>query len=168
MLPHSAYFIDPLLSAGNAHTLLGVERLARILGQHWAKASLADQLRAYSRQLQSEIDFLDRIIHGCYQLFTNFELFTTFSMYYFAGAIQNEHRRQHGRASADDEFIFSHHRPFRSALFKSYTGLSEMCAKSGRQSAAPRNFMKTVGRDIEPFNVAGLCDPSKLNMYPYL
>ena len=44
MLPSAAGFVDPLLSTGFALTLLGIERLARILGS----GDLARQLQTYA------------------------------------------------------------------------------------------------------------------------
>ena len=40
LLPHAAYFLDAPFSGGNAHTLLGVERLGRIFQDHWGRPSL--------------------------------------------------------------------------------------------------------------------------------
>ena len=31
-----------------------------------------------------------------------------------------------------------------------------------------RDLQDQVARDIAPYNTAGLCDPSKMNMYPYV
>jgi hypothetical protein len=33
---------------------------------------------------------------------------------------------------------------------------------------AAANFAERVRVDIEPYNPAGLCDPGKLNLYPYV
>ncbi|MCG8607634.1 tryptophan 7-halogenase [bacterium] len=167
-LPHSAYFIDPLLSAGNAHSLMAVERLATIIERHWGKTSFTQELNAYSVKLQREIDFLDRIIHGSYQLFTNFELFTIFSMYYFAGAIFSEHRRQQGLDTLEDEFLFSHHIPFRAAVCECHERLNEYTSSGGSRNKVCESLRKKVARDIEPYNLAKLCDPSKQNIYPYV
>src|SRR5262249_45285200 len=47
MLAHAAYFLDPLFSSGNAHSLLTIERLTRILARHWGRPSLKRELEAY-------------------------------------------------------------------------------------------------------------------------
>ena len=167
MLPHSAYFIDPLLSAGNAHTLLGVERLARILTEHWARPSLAHQLRVYHEKLQREIDFIDQLVHGCYCAFDHFELLAAYAMYYFAGAIFNETRRRAGIASADDELLFSHHAPFRAVVADGYKALLRLSKSRSTATAAFSAYRQKVAQDIAPYNIAGLCDPRKNNMYPF-
>jgi FADH2 O2-dependent halogenase len=160
MLAHAAYFLDALFSSGNAHSLLTIERLARIFARHWGKSSLKAELAAYESALLREVDFLDRLVHGCYQAFGRFDLLAAFTMYYFAGAIRSEERRQQGLAGERDEFLFSHHPPFREAFLRGYEQLL----------AAPpaAEYERQVARDIAPYNTAGLCDPAKSNMYPYV
>ena len=168
MLPHTAYFIDPLLSAGNAHTLLGLERLARIIEEHWGNSSLASQLGVYNVKLQREIDFLDRLIHGCYCAFGHFELLTAYSMYYFAGAIYSETRRRKGTAITEDEFLFSHHEPFRTSVMRGYHALRELSKSRHIPRDSFFGFRQTIAEDIAPYNISGLCDPYKHNMYPFV
>ena len=119
LLPHAAYFLDPLFSAGNAHTLLGVERLGRIFAEHWGRPSLDAELAEYERMLFREVAFLDRLIHGCYLAFGRFGLLATYTMYYFAAAIHSEDRRRQGEAGPGDEFLFSHDPAFRNGAMAS-------------------------------------------------
>jgi FADH2 O2-dependent halogenase len=166
MLAHAAYFLDPLFSSGNAHSLLTIERLTRLFARHWGRSSLKDELAEYEATLLREVDFVDRMVHGCYRSFGCFELLAAFTMYYFAGAIHSEERRQQGLAGERDEFLFSHHQGFRSAFERGYERLVELTAVPS--SAAQRcAYEWQVSRDIAPFNTAGLCDPAKKNMYPY-
>jgi len=116
-------------------------------------------LSGYSAALLREVDFLDRLVHGCYRAFGNFELLGAFTMYYFAGAIYSEERRQQGLAGEDDEFLFSHHAPFRDAFVRGYERLLK--------GPAAAEYERQVAQDIAPYNTAGLCDPAKKNMYPY-
>ena len=116
LLPHAAYFLDPLYSGGNAHTLLGVERLGRLVRDHWGRPALDAGLADYERVLFREVAFLDRLIHGSYQTFGRFDLLAPYTMYYFAGAIHSEGRRRRGEAGPGDEFLFSHDPAFRAAL----------------------------------------------------
>jgi FADH2 O2-dependent halogenase len=164
MLAHAAYFLDALFSSGNAHSLLTVERLARILARHWGRASLKAELAEYEAALLREVDFLDRLVHGCYKTFGRFDLLAAFTMYYFAGAIYSEERRRDGVAGEREEFLFSHHPPFREAFVSGYQRLLEA---AGAGPSAAREYERRVARDIAPYNTAGLCDPSKNNMYPY-
>ncbi len=165
MLAHAAYFLDALFSSGNAHSLLTIERLGRILARHWGRPSLHDELAEYEAALLREVDFVDRLVHGSYQAFGNFDLMAAYTMYYFTGAIHSEERRQQGIAGERDEFLFSHHPPFRAAFERGYERLLELASAS--DPAAVRAYERQVAQDIAPYNTAGLCDPSKKNMYPY-
>jgi FADH2 O2-dependent halogenase len=163
LLPHAAYFLDPFFSPGNAHTLFGVARLTRILESAWGRPTLAAELRTYGEVLLQEGDFLDRLIHGAYSAFGRFEKLTAFLMYYFAGAIQAETRRRSGVAGSDDRFLFMHHAPFREAVCRAYESL---VAPSTSQDDP--TFTRQVAQDIADYNPAGLCDPAKRNLYPFV
>jgi tetracycline 7-halogenase / FADH2 O2-dependent halogenase len=166
MLAHAAYFIDALYSSGNAHSLLTIERLARILAQHWGRASLSETLAEYEAKLFREVDFVDCLVHGSYRSFRHFDFMASFSMYYFAGAIFSEERRRAGKASPADEFLYSHEPGFRTAFEDGYERLIRLCA--GKPSALDSHqYQVQVSRGIAPYNTAGLCDPGKKNMYPY-
>jgi tetracycline 7-halogenase / FADH2 O2-dependent halogenase len=162
MLSHAAYFLDALFSGGNSHSLITIQRLARILDQNWGKSSLPLQLADYETRLLREADFLDRLIHGCYRTFGSFELFAAYVMYYFAGAIQSEERRRQGKTSPDEGFLFSHHPPFYSAVCRAHDGLVTP------PSPTPAAFQSQVALDIALYNPAGLCDPARKNMYPFI
>jgi FADH2 O2-dependent halogenase len=166
LLPHAAYFLDPLFSGGNAHTLLGVERLGRAFREHWARPSLDAELAEYERKLFREIAFLDRLIHGSYTAFGRFGLTAAYTMYYFAGAIHTEGRRRRGDAGPDDEFLFSHDPAFRAALWRAHAELERLVHAPNKLGEA--EFAKRVARDIAGFNPAGLCHPAKRNLYPFV
>jgi FADH2 O2-dependent halogenase len=158
MLAHAAYFLDPLFSGGNAHTLLTIERLARILREHWRRPSLPDQLEQYGRLLLREVNLLDRLIHGCYRCFSHFDLLGAYVMNYFAAAIQCEHRRRAGTAGPDSGFLLADSKDFRAAVRRHYAMLP---------TAIASELHRTVTHDLAPINVTGLCDPGKRNMYPF-
>ena len=168
LMPFSGCFIDPLFSSGNAFTLLAIRRLARLLETRPPADVLHRGLQHYAENLQHEISFLDRLIHGCYQAFPYFELFTAFSMYYFAGAIISEHRMCTGEASENDGFLYSHDRNFSTAVQAAWQALCRLCEEGGGSRQERRAFQERVARDIEPINIAGLCDAQKQNMYPYI
>jgi FADH2 O2-dependent halogenase len=166
MLAHAGYFLDALFSSGNAHSLLTIERLARIFARHWGTAAMKEELAAYDAALQREVDFVDRLVHGSYRAFRHFELLAAYTMYYFAGAIHSEERRRAGLAGERDEFLFSHHPPFRAALERGYERLVEL-TEAVPSSPDRREYDQQVKKDIAPYNTAGLCHPEKRNMYPY-
>jgi len=162
MLPHAAYFFDPLFSAGNAHTLLGIQRLAHVFEQAKDGDSLGEQLAEYERQLFREITFLDWLVHGCYRTFGRFDLLSAYVMYYFAGAVQSETCFRNGAAQTG--FLFSDFEPFRSAVKRSYNAL--MRGDAG--ACFPAELFARVASDIARFNPAGFCDAQKNNMYPFV
>src|SRR5262249_663233 len=97
-----------------------------------------------------------------------FELLASYTMYYFAGAIASEMRRRKGIAEPADGFLYSHDAPFRSALFRGYETLRELAAAPSCSRHGVDAFERQVARDIAPYNLAGLCDPAKRNMYPFV
>jgi FADH2 O2-dependent halogenase len=158
MLAHAAYFLDPLFSGGNAHTLLTIERLGSIFRDHWGRPSLRRELDRYGRHLLREVNLLDRLIDGCYRCFTRFDLLGAYVMNYFAAAIHCEHRRRAGTAGPDSGFLFADSPWFRAAVRRHYSLLA---------AATPEELHRVVARDLSPINVTGLCDPSKRNMDPF-
>jgi FADH2 O2-dependent halogenase len=163
LLPHAAYFLDALFSSGNAHTSLGIERLALAFERHWGRPTLARELERYARALFREVDFVDRLVDGCYRCFGRFEALAAWVMYYFAGAIHAEEARRGGPEGAVG-FLASELPLLRAAVERDYERLPELIADPKRLPA----FEREVARTIAPINVGGLCDPAKLNLYPFV
>jgi FADH2 O2-dependent halogenase len=159
MLAHAAYFLDPLFSGGNAHSLLTVERLGRILRDQWRRPGMPRALADYNRMLLREINLLDRLIHGCYRSFDRFDVFSTYVMDYFAAAIHCEKRRRAGAAGCDAGFLFAESAQFRAMMRRHHALLRD---------ASVEELQYLVARELAPINVAGLCDPAKRNMYPFV
>jgi tetracycline 7-halogenase / FADH2 O2-dependent halogenase len=168
LLPHAAYFLDPFFSAGNAHTLHGIQRLARILTEHWQKPSQEEHLFAYEELLKREIDLVDKLVHGSYRAFRHFDVFTGYAMHYFAAAHTCETRRRNGLAPPGSGFLLADDPIFCAGLDQSYKTLLTLT----ESAPIPRNlvnaFHQKVAQAIGPFNTAGLADPTKLNMYPFV
>ncbi len=163
MLAPSAYTLDALYSTGNAHALLTIQRLARIIEHGWGR-DMGEALAGYDRTHQREMTFLDMLLHGSYRAFGRFELLASFTMYYFAGAISAEERRKQGKAGPDEEFLSSHISEFRSGFERGYRALLDLCRQESPDSAG---FTRQVSADIAPWNTVGLCDVGKRNLYPY-
>ena len=167
MLPQAAYTLDALHSSGNAHTLYGIERLTSILEQRLPRESRQAALRQYDRILQEEIDLVDQIVHGCYRGFANFELFTSMAMFYFAGAHNSEDLRRRGAAQPENAFLLADNADFRRAVDGCHQRLCQITSH-GATSQDTSEFYELVKQSIAPFNIAGLCDESRKNMYPFL
>ncbi|MCH7702329.1 MAG: tryptophan 7-halogenase [Planctomycetes bacterium] len=160
-LPFTASFLDPWLSPGIAYTLFGVERLARILGEHWFDPNRANQLACYSRTLFREMQLLDRITSACLSRMDSFPIVTAITMLYFTAAIFTEERIRAGQARPDDAFLLADDERFVSLAV-------ELCDVA--HHVAPTDvaaFVKRVATAIHPYNTVGLCDPERRNMYPF-
>ncbi len=174
MLPLTAYTFDALHSTGNAHNLCGIERLACILEDRDPRRRAA-ALQRYDERLQVEIDHVDRLVHGCYLALNSHphaplppDVFAGFSMLYFAGATMSEHLRRNvrdlGRAIAEPPALLLADDPvFRGIVAECH---AEVLARTqGRGESG--NFNEFVGRRIRNYNIAGLCDVTKCNIYPF-
>jgi FADH2 O2-dependent halogenase len=168
MMPHAAYFFDALFSAGIAHTMVGIQRLARILESPRSPTALAEQLAGYERALFREVEFLDWLVHGCYRTFGRFELLAPYSMYYFTGAEHSEKRRRSGVDIVAEGFLFSHQPEFRAAVKNAHATLTALPDAAPPDPGFAAAFERRVAEDIRPFNLGGFCDPAKRNMYPFV
>lgn len=152
MLPSAAGFVDPLFSTGIPLTLLGIERLARILEGRLRM----DELEDYADITLAEVDHTARFIAGCYSAFSRFDQFTAYSMFYFAAASFGEMSRRLAVHSDAARLLASDRQEFAQALLR----LSP-------QSRIPdAMYASDVAAAIESINIAGLCDPAKRNWYP--
>jgi FADH2 O2-dependent halogenase len=160
LLPSAAAFVDPLFSTGFPLTLLGIERLARLMeggalggrsgaGDSAARARLAD----YSRTTLADADGTARFVAGSYAGFPRFENFTAYSMFYFATASFSEMARRLGVATPG--FLGAGDLELASAL-----------ARLSPAEGTVEGRAALVGAVTERVNIAGLCDPAKRNWYP--
>jgi FADH2 O2-dependent halogenase len=160
-LPHSVAFVDPWLSPGIAHSLFAVAKLSRVFGEAWSSPDRADRLSAYSRSVMREASIIDRITAACFERFDCFPLLTAMSMLYFAAVTYLEGRMRAGRADSEIEFLLAHDERF--------VALVNEVADAGSRATPgdAEEFNRHVAKRIAPYNIAGLCDPSRRNMYPH-
>jgi FADH2 O2-dependent halogenase len=151
MLPSSAVFVDPLHSTGIAQTLCGIERLMPIFNKPTNEQT--PLFRAYANETMHEVDLLDKLIHGCYQCFDDFDLFSHFAMLYFAGADFMERQRRIGKRAG---FLNSGDHAYCKMVDRLYNQLINGTIQ-----------VSDFHGEIEPWNMVGLCDPNKQNMYDY-
>lgn len=160
MLPTAAVTLDPLHSTGIAHALAGVDRVARIIlePQHLNRA---DRLADYRDAIERETRLLDRLLHAAYSTMHDFRRFTLSSMLYFAGAIRCEERYQNGEVpdalwNADDD------------AFVEVVNWSTNALTGELRGDCPQEDLESEIRDrLQPWNTAGLIDPSVANRYAY-
>ena len=160
MLPNTAAFHDPLHSTGNTFTLIGIERLMDMFERCWGRAELSDELRNYDALLQKEIEFIDLIVSGSFAGFRQFERMIALSMFYFATAIFSEEERRAGRVAKGAAYLSADRPELRNALAQAVNDIRD-------PSVSSADFTARICAAIKPFNRVGLCDPLRLNMYPY-
>jgi FADH2 O2-dependent halogenase len=167
LLPHTAGFIDPLHSTGIAQSLAGIERLVGILRDHWRLPTLPAALARYAATTDREIVHIDRLVSGCYLARRNFRLFTAFAMLYFAATTVSEHRRASGQFRVGTAFLLADEADFRSLVVEAWQQISRLAREPQVSLAEIQRFEQFIARGIEPYNIAGLCDPAVKNMYRY-
>ena len=164
-LPACAGIIDALYSTGNAHTLVGIERLATILDSTGPGAERDRRFAAYGKTVLDEIAFIDRLVAASWSNFRRFDRFTSVSMLYFAASIASEHRRMQGTFESSDGFLMAGHPSFRGRIDRALDDL--LALGTLPPEAAFERWKDSVAAAVRQDDIAGLCDPAKLNLYPY-
>ena len=155
MLPSAASFVDPLFSTGFPLTLLGIHRLGKLLAEDWGTERFPDGLEPYARLTRREAESSARLVAGCYGAFRRFPDFATLSMLYFVAASYSEMARRVGRPDLASEFLLQNQPAFRESFRRHCEAARE---------GAPVPFRELTA-EVEPFNIAGLCDPGKHGWY---
>jgi len=163
-LPFTVGFIDPLHSTGIAHTLIGVERLARILLEYSGR-SREQELANYSRQTVSELLHIDRLVSGCYLGLQNFELFTAWSMLYFAAATCFE--KQWLRKPAGSIKFLCPDNDFEQLVCHLKDELQKLAADGPIDARHVTRFTSKIRDQLKPYDHVGLFSPEVPNMYRY-
>jgi FADH2 O2-dependent halogenase len=159
MLPHAAGFLDAWLSPGIAQTLFAVSRLGRILADDMP--GRAQQLEEYGQAVLDELAWMDEITGACFACFDRFEVMVTVAMLYFVAAHYCEERERAGRAPPHAAFLLADEAAYREIA-------AAVCRQAPQVSAGDGSaFTAQVRRLVAPFNLCGLCDPSRHNMYPF-
>ncbi len=151
MLPVAAGFVDPLLSTGFPLTLLGIERIARLL-----ESEREPDFTEYGHATFADLDLTFDLVSALYRVMPDFETFRELTMLYFTAAIYSETARRLGRPSTAPGFLLREHAGFG-------PGLRECLALAGRQPGPEvRDAIRAL---VEPFNLGGLCRPAKQHWY---
>jgi len=163
VLPHTYGFVDPLFSTGIAWSLLGVERLADSLLRQAPDAPAVASGEAFGRYgelLALEIEQVDRLIFAAYRARGNFEVFAAQAMLYFALVSFEESKQRLGDEVAPwwRGFLGADDSGTRAVFAQAIDRLTDLSGAEG--------FGDWIREVIEPWNVAGLADPARANLYP--
>lgn len=157
LLPHTAGFIDPFYSTGIAHSLLGVERLARIIPREHFDRQQA--LAGYQHAVTRELQLIDQLVSLAYQTMgRDPQLLHAASMLYFAAATSFEGRRRAGQVS---EFLIADDLNF----VRTVSELNSAFSRVSDSSEWTETWVKQVESLIAPWNSVGLFQPRHRNMY---
>jgi len=164
LLPSTAGFVDPLHSTGVAHTLSGVERLARLFERHGAAPPPA-ALDAYGTAVRRELRFVDALVRRCYDALPSFRAWTASTMFYFAAATTYERRRAdtEGVPDTPPAFLCADEAPLREAVSRARDHLPD----APTRPAAVADYEAFVEAAVAPYNEVGLFDPPVPHMYPH-
>jgi FADH2 O2-dependent halogenase len=162
LLPHAAGFLDAWLSPGIAQTLFAVERIGCILAEDGRGPRRERRLAEYGESVLRELAWVDEITGTCFACFDRFEVLVTVAMLYFVAAIYCEERERAGQASPDAAFLLADDAAYRAIGARVVREAPTVPAAE----AAP--FAAWFHDSIAPYNRAGLCDPARRNMYPYI
>ena len=165
LLPHAAYFVDPLLSGGIPHSLSVVEQLGLLLEKGLSRTEFSEELEGLGRQLLEEAEGLDELVYGCYRSFRRFDLFSSFVMHYFVAATSLEAARRGKDCEANGAgFLRMRDGAFRKALKESSEEMENLLL--GRAGAKnPEAFARGLAARLAPWNREGFCNPSAGNLY---
>lgn len=165
LLPHTFAFVDPLFSTGIAWSLLAVERLTDAFTRSKRRGAIgpADTAR-YDAQLAREGDQIDRVVAGAYAAMRDFALFAAQTMLYFGVVSHAESRQRLVGGDAWTPFLGAFD-PHAEALYRG--ALARLRRLGPRVTARDRDaFTRFAADGIERWNVAGLADPARRNLYP--
>ncbi len=154
LLPSAAGVVDPLLSTGFPLTLLGVQRLARLL-RHFGKPEFMRGLADYAEATTSEFETTAKLVGALYARMGHFDQFKDLSLLYFAAASFAETARRLGKPELVPGFLLRDHPEFGPRL----RALCDLAAADSSQAARVREA-------IEPLDVAGLTDATRDPWYP--
>jgi len=167
LLPHTAGFVDPLLSTGIAHTLCGIERLMHVVAHCWGDKNFESELKRYEAAVRTELTLVDELVSGCYDSFGRFGLLTAYSMLYFAAATSYERRRLADNDAFHGLFLCADDGAFRQVVRDVRAQLAPLLDEHAPSPTQITDFERMVERSIAPFNHVGLCDANAGNMYRY-
>ncbi len=166
LLPSAAAFVDPLLSTGIPLALLGIQRLAEAVERDWNRPSFGQALENCAASALSDADAAALLIAALYAAFSDFELFGTLCLLYFAAASFTEAAHRLGRPELAGSFLLRSHPVFGRALQSCCEQVLESRGRGGLTRLERSRLMAKIYLAIEPLDVAGLGKMDRRNWHP--
>ncbi|HUP25216.1 MAG TPA: FAD-dependent oxidoreductase [Thermoanaerobaculia bacterium] len=171
VLPQAYAFYSPLFSTGIAWSLLGVERLAGLLGEGAGCGSLVPAaieagLERYSALLEREADHQEALLAAAYPLLHDLSRFSAIAQLYFAAASFGELRQrllEPSEGGAAEGWCWQ---GFLGATDPLLRAAVEESPSRAARDGAPSELHRWVRKTIAPRNLIGLADPARQNLYP--
>ncbi len=174
LLPGAFAFADPLFSTGIAWSLVAVERVASMLvGLAPGQTPPATALARYGDLLSQEADWIESLIAAAYRAMDlqggrgNLRPFAALAQFYFAAASYQEVSQRLKPEQCDwpwEGFLGCGEERLRSILAEAGRRLCDWDVANWDHHAD--EFERWIGEAIEPWNIAGLADPRRHNLYP--
>jgi FADH2 O2-dependent halogenase len=167
LLPSAAGFIDPLLSTGFPLTLLGIERLVRILEEDWGRARFEDRLNQYESRTRHELARAEELIAALYATMGDFPIFSRLSLLYFAATAFTERARRRRRPElAGNIFLLGEHVSFGPGLTEICRRARDLYATEAPSAAAMQSLRRDIDAVLEPVDLGGLRQDERRNWHP--
>ena len=175
VLPQAYAFYSPLFSTGIAWSLLGVERLASLLGdgpvpEALAPGVLAAGLERYAVLIEREADHQESLLAAAYSVLDDFERFSSIAELYFAAASYGELRQRlldPGEADALEGWCWQGFLGAGDPLLREIVQEAPYRVATGGGDIRGRHELRAwVRSKIAPRNLIGLGDPERRNLYP--
>lgn len=164
-LPYATGFLDPLLSTGFPLTLLGIERLARVLERGLTSSRLPEDLASCAAAAEADFLAAERLVSALYAGLGDPEAFNALLLLYFAAASFSEVALREGRGSAG--FLLRDHPEFGPASARCCTRFLQRDSAGGEtRGSHGAAWLAEILAAVAPVNLLGLGDPGRRNWYP--
>lgn len=155
LLPSAGGFIDPLLSTGFPLTLLGIARVADLLGGGGDPGG--ERFQTYEKDTLADLRATEQLVAALYGSLDKPEQFKWVSFVYFAAMLYTETLCRLGKRADTAPFLLRE-QPFWAD--------AERCFEMLRQNLPGEIIQHEIAKLIEPFDLGGLLDPARRNWHP--
>ncbi len=166
LLPSAAAAVDPLFSTGFPLNLLGIVRLAGMIGRFFEMPEWPACLEQYAQTTRDEACRVGRLVGAAYQAMGCPKLFNAVAGLYFAAVSFEEANRRLRRVPGDNGFLLGSHLSFRDRLDRCLERIRDQLANGSLLPEQQSRLAADIRQTIEPFDVIGISNPEAVNWHP--